>query len=407
MANNNENKKEKALEHLRSIIRPELNVEKHADFIFAPSHSKNLRQPRKKMWVTTLPNGTRASSYLLLEPIYGGKTPSTKTRKVYLTLVKLWEERRRQDDTVVFSAREIANTIGIKWAGKRIAKEIYHEIQTLRVCAFTWKYSFFDSHGNKVELLDHINILDKFAYVAMEDRTKPSEKFQALNAVRFSEAILTNLKANRTKPTYFETILSIKGEIASVIYTRLDIILADKPQYERTSKGLFEDLHLEGEKMYRYPSGRKQVLEKVLKELNGKSISTGVLNLSLAKTVDGTDWKLVARKIALLPGQQDTKPRKVKKRVSASNSLEMIPFLGQEIGNAIGEYDTKRRLYESFAFHYPADFIYQALSEYKADVRTPKHPVRVFVAILHRIVHSRGKEWIHECPKNCKYQSKH
>src|SRR5919197_684423 len=230
MANNNENKKEKALEHLRSIIRPELNVEKHADFIFAPSHSKNLRQPRKKMWVTELPNGTKASSYLLLEPIYGGKTPSTKTRKVYLTLVKLWEERRRQDDTVVFSAREIADTIGLKWAGKRIAKEIYREIQTLRVCAFTWKYSFFDSHGNKVELLDHINILDKFAYVAMEDRTKPSEKFQALNAVRFSEAILTNLKANRTKPTYFETILSIKGEIASVIYTRLDIILADKPQ---------------------------------------------------------------------------------------------------------------------------------------------------------------------------------
>ncbi len=24
------------------IIRPELNIEKHADFIFAPSHSKNL-----------------------------------------------------------------------------------------------------------------------------------------------------------------------------------------------------------------------------------------------------------------------------------------------------------------------------------------------------------------------------
>ena len=113
-----ENKNDKAIEEIRSIVRPELNIEKHADFIFAPSHSKNLRQPRKKMWVTELENGNKASSYLLIEPIFGGKTPSTKTRKVYLTLVKLWEERRRADDTVVFYVREIAETICLKWAGK-------------------------------------------------------------------------------------------------------------------------------------------------------------------------------------------------------------------------------------------------------------------------------------------------
>ena len=30
------------------IIRPELNIEKHADFIFIPSHSKKVREPRRR-----------------------------------------------------------------------------------------------------------------------------------------------------------------------------------------------------------------------------------------------------------------------------------------------------------------------------------------------------------------------
>lgn len=387
------------------IIRPELNIEKHADFIFAPSHGRTLRQPRKKMWVTDLPNTQKASSYLLIEPIYGGKTPTTKTRKIYLTLVKLWEERRRQDDTVIFSAREIAEIIGLKWAGKQTAREVYEEIRTLKVCAFTWKYSFFDSDGNKMELLDHINILDKFTYVSMEERKNISEKFKALNMIRFSDAILANLKANRTKPTYFETILGIKGEIAAVLYARLDIILAGKDHYERTSTGLFEDLRLGSEKMYRYPSGRKQVLDKAVKELNGKPISTGTLKLSLGKTVSGKDWKLVARKLPHLAPIENQERKRLRKNAFA-NPPEMVSFLGQEIGAVVGEYETKRRLYEAFALHYPSTLIYQAISEYRADVRAPKHPARVLVTILHRLAHQNGKEWIRACSKECHYRAK-
>ena len=106
-------KDETAIEQVRAIIRPELNIEKHADFIFAPSHSKRIREPRKKMWATEIEGGRKAASYLLIEPIYGGKTPTTKTRKVYLVLVKLWEARTRDDDVVVFSVREIADELDL------------------------------------------------------------------------------------------------------------------------------------------------------------------------------------------------------------------------------------------------------------------------------------------------------
>jgi hypothetical protein len=60
LAMNNNKKKENqlaVLEQARSIVRPELNIEKHADFIFAPAHSKKLNRSRKKMWTIELDQG--------------------------------------------------------------------------------------------------------------------------------------------------------------------------------------------------------------------------------------------------------------------------------------------------------------------------------------------------------------
>lgn len=395
----NNNNEIKALEEVRNIIRPEVNIEKHADFIFAPAHSKMLDRPRKKMWTIEGGGGERIASFLLIEPIYGGRTPTTKTRKVYLALTKMWEERRRADDVVVFSSREIANMLGIKWAGKKTAKDLYREIQLLKICPFTWQYSFIDPDGAKADLLDHVSILDKFAYISRESRKgKKGQQFQALHLVRFSEPILANLKSNKTKPTLFDTILNIKGEIASVLYARLDIVLANNEFYERTTKGLFEDLRLEGEKEYQYPSGRKRKLEKAIKELNGQNISTGVLRLKIERTVDGSDWKLAARRISFLL------PERKKSQVRPANPSELIPLIVADISAVTGEAHTRRRLYEMFAVHYPASLIHRALSEYKADVKDPKNGGRVFTAILHRLVHESGKDWIRPCGDNCKHR---
>jgi hypothetical protein len=400
---NNKNKENQLaiLEQSRSIVRPELNIEKHADFIFAPAHSKKLSRSRKKMWTIELDQGIKSASYLLIEPV-NGRTPTTKTRKVYLVLTKLWEERRKDDETLVFSSREVADMLGIRWAGKKTAHEVYKEIKILRTCPFTWQYSFVDADGNKVQLLDHINILDRFTYVTRELRLGKGEQFQALHLIHFSEPILANLKSNKTKPTQLETALSIKGEIASALYARLDIILSDKNYYARTTKGIFEDLQLEAGKEYEYVSRRKRLLEKAIKELTGKSISTGTIHLSLQKTTDGSDWKLMVSKVGMVVS--NIKKPIDKKRLAPSNPSAMISLLAQDIGAVIGDYQKKRRLYEAYAIHYPADLLYQALSEYKADVKDPKHPGRVFSSILHRIAHRRGREWIRPCGMDCKYR---
>jgi hypothetical protein len=81
-----------------------------------------------------------------------------------------------------------------------------------------------------------------------------------------------------------------------------------------------------------------------------------------------------------------------------------VSCLAHDIATVIGHQATKRRLYETLALHYPAELIYRALSEYKADGTNVKHPVRYFLAILHRLAHGQGMGWIKPCPEDCAYR---
>lgn len=392
--------KAKELAKTFQIIRPELNIEKHADFIFAPSHSKSLNKPRKRAWIETLPDGRQVEASLLIEP-FQGKTLTTKARKVYLALHKLWEEKGWDDEErTIFSASEVTDTIGWKWHGSKSLKEIRSELRHLRGNLFIWEFSWVEENGHRVSLEQPFSILDDYRLVTKQSRN-PNQLFLALSSFRFHEEIRKNLKANRTKPTNLDVVLSIKGEIASVLYAHLDIILADKDHYERTTAGLFGDLRLEGEKEYLYPSGRKRKLEKAIKELQGKPISTGVLRLSLAKTRDGKDWKLVAKKTPLKDEKQKVLTGRI---VPPANPLEDISYLVQEMATTLGGLPKYHRLYEKLLKTYPYEMVYQALSEWRTDGgRGAEKPIAFFLGILHRLAHFRGKLWIKSCPPDCKY----
>jgi len=382
-------------------LRPELNIEKHADFIFAPAHSKSIHKPRTRSWVETLPDGRKVKASVVQEPVRG-KTLTTKTRKVYLALQQIREDKGWNDEEKThFSLYEISKIAGLKWAGKKSSKDIRNELLQLRIVPFIWQYSFTDKDGHKVQALDTFNILDHLKIYEKRDR-KTDQLFVSLSNFRFNEEIRKNLKANKTKPT--NTIaLQIQGEIASVLYARLDILLADKTHYERTSVGVFQDIQLEGGE-YRYPSGRKRNLEKAIKELDGKPISTGTLSLSLERTANGKDWKLVANKKPLSGG----KPRAfTPQMVTDANPPEAIPYLAKDIGGTIGQQETNHPLYIKLCQVYSSDILYQALSEWKADGgREARNPRGYFMAILHRIAHQRGKLWFSKnCSDTCKYRS--
>ena len=90
-------------------------------------------------------------------------------------------------------------------------------------------------------------------------------------------------------------------------------------------------------------------------------------------------------------------------RVEPANPPETIPYIAQDIGATIG-YPDRQRLYEMIATHYSTEIIYRALSEYKADRPAQHHPLKYFLAILHRHAHDRGKLWLgKQCPQTCKH----
>ena len=390
----------KELDAVFRYLRPELNIEKHADFIFAPAHSPNAHKSRSRSWVETLPDGSKVKASVLIESVRG-RTLTTKTRKVYLALQQIREDKGwNNEEKTHFSLYEISKIAGLKWAGKKTSKDIRNELLQLRIVPFIWQYSFTDKDGHKVQALDTFNILDHLKIYEKRDRNT-DQLFVSLSNFRFNEEIRKNLKANKTKPT--NTIaLKIKGEIASVLYARLDVLLADKTRYERTTVGLFQDLRLEGTK-YRYPSARKQNLTKAVNELDGLPISTGTLSLSIKKTANGKDWKLIADKKPM----SRKPPPLIPERVTDANPPDAIPYLAQDIGSTIGQQETNHPLYILLAKVYTQDILYQALSEWKADGgREARNPRGYFMVILHRISHQRGKLWLRKnCPETCKYRN--
>ena len=89
--------------------------------------------------------------------------------------------------------------------------------------------------------------------------------------------------------------LSFKSEIAQLLYTHLDLMLARRTTYERKTRELFDDLGLDG-KAYRNVSNRVQKLKPALEELTGVRLSTGfIVSATLEKTADGKDYKIVIR----------------------------------------------------------------------------------------------------------------
>jgi len=115
---------------------------------------------------------------------------------------------------------------------------------------------------------------------------------------KFNDFILNNLLHNYTKPLLLEVVLGFKTELAQILYTHLDLIMARRDHYERKTKELFDDLGLDGES-YKHPSKRKQALLNPLKELTGVRLTTGIITTAtLERTKDGTDFKLIVRKSA-------------------------------------------------------------------------------------------------------------
>jgi hypothetical protein len=295
-------------------IRPEKNIEKWP--IWHPANART-GPPQERVFERKilLPDGSRVTAKLTVAPTTKGNL-TTRDQRVYYALNKQWRERGESTTFTPFSKQRLAKLLGMPW-NQSTRESLDGSLYRLRGTFFIWEHAFEDkATGRVLSRLDTFNLLSDLKITRTSDDGKVNRE---VGYFRFHDAILKNLLANHTKPVFFDVVLSFRSEIAQLLYTHLDLILADKASFERRTKELFEDLGLEGS-AYKNLSNRKQKLEPALKELEGKPITTGtIVKAALEPTKDGKDFKLVIRK-----------GRAGKSIVAHSEPSSVVPLPGPE-----------------------------------------------------------------------------
>ena len=384
---------------IKAIIRPEENLEKWSDFLFPQPRTSGLEKPRKMEWEVALADGEPGVASISVEPSTAHQGYTSGTYDVYLALVSIWERNGRPTTTFNTSMAEICRELNIASNGKNI-KRVEEDGNRLLKTNISWTLSYkIDKEHQTVK---NQQILDTFDYSSMSERFDSTTKFDKTCVVKFHNKILANLLANGTIPINFSARKNITSPIAKVLYSKVDKILySTKRPYSRNAANLVNDLNLTVGR-YKYKSQRKGLVQNLQKSLNGKVLSNlSILNVEIEETVDGKDWKCTFKSLKN-PKKKKTSPRRKLKIVNTEKHV--VDDLIAQIVYTVGHENKNKALYRLFAVHYSTDAIYRALSEYKERLRADGVETKpaMFTAIMHRIAHEMGFEWIKDCKKDGK-----
>ncbi len=367
-------------------MRPDLNIERWQ--LFATSqfkgNSRELVRGSAKVIIGRVRDASEPQGYREVGVL---RIPEMKC---FYALVKLWEEAGRPwEESVSFSLYEVARVLGMSWSGRTCAL-LEEWLDRLKKIPIDWINAYHQKDLGITESVLHSFTL--LSDLVLYKRSVSGTVRQAQSSFKFHERVLRNLVEHYTKPLNLRVLLRLKKEISVLLYRHLDLIMADKDRYERTTEGLLrEDLQLEGGR-YRYPSRRKQVLEPALRELEGVELSTGVLQgARLERTSDGSDWKVVFEKAPFAPSETGSA-----RPLSAGERAE-VEGLVEEILRVVGD-EHSRPFYAQLArlaVRAPRlrDLLYRCLSEVKEEareglIRTSKGAV--FTDKLKRYCKERG-----------------
>lgn len=294
---NNLKEENKSLIKKKEKISVELNVAKWS--IWQPSHSKS-KKTRIFIREFTLPNGNKITGMVKIGYVNEFGILNTFDQKIFAILCKIFrdkisKEEKNSKEPIFFSLLKIAKEMNLKWGSKAL-KKIRNSLFRLHGVPIIFEESFYNKEtGELMTFEEGIHILENIRIATKKDKKKKAITKEEC-FFKFNNYIIKNFQLNYTKPLFLKTILSFKNEIAQILYNHLDLIMADKNKYERTTKNLFKDLGLKGEK-YQHRSGRKQMLEKAISELQDKPITTGIIkSIIIEETTDKEDYKIIVIK---------------------------------------------------------------------------------------------------------------
>ena len=316
---------ELALYDAKREVRPEYNVGKFAGVIFASPWAKGLEETRTHQWETLI-DGELYPASLEVRPLFGFKTPTTTTLRVFLALIDLWEQQGKRPNGVVgFSVRQLAYTIGWKWHGNDTANRIHEHLRILSGTRLTWTLSYFPNAERRKnnlpdELYSDMSLVTSVHYQRRHETLKHN-RFNVIQSVELNSQLVANMISGHVRPLNHHSFRSISNETSANLFARIDVYLSNYPKWERRSYDLiYNELHLTGTR-YEQAIHRKALLKKFVEHLDGKELINGKLTLYIERTQDGKDWKLVARKVP---------------RIKPKERQWIDPILSQEEAEIVG-----------------------------------------------------------------------
>ncbi len=215
-------------------IRVELNVEKWPA-LWRPASSKKAPTVRTLEREIELPDGTRGAAKLEIGFTQLG-TITTEDQKMFYALIRHWEENGKPADRpVYFSDRVIGRLLKKKGWGTNVIAAITGSLRRLRTTPLRWIKSYHrkDNPGREYEEETFFNFLDTLKIVT---RKVDGHVTNQQGYFQFDKEILANLLDNYTKPLLDEEFFKLRTEIGQLLYTHVDLLMADKFRYERCSK---------------------------------------------------------------------------------------------------------------------------------------------------------------------------
>lgn len=358
-------------------IRPDLNLEKWS--IWQPSKSKNRPRARTFQREIMLADGQKVSAEVEVGFTQKGML-TTEDQKTFYALIKIWEDKGKPTEQTFYSSRGLARVLKKGW-GTNVIESTDQSLLRLRMTPLIWRNSYHDSSRKDViEQLDPFNILSDLKIIRRKSDGHITTEY---GYFKFNDFILNNLLQHYTKPVLLDVVLGFKSELAQILYTHLDLIMARRDHYERRTKELFEDLGLEGES-YKHPSKRRQALLNPLKELKGVRLTTGVITTAtLERTKDGTDFKLIVRKSAriALPVTEtisETPPAASTNELSIQ-AKELVAYFFKRFHNVENSYPTSKAINQAISLitqhgidqaRHIVDFAHRVTQEGKYKIQT-------------------------------------
>ena len=382
----------------QEIIRPDLNIAKWAGFLFSSPWAKDLYEEKK--FIFSMAKGVSASITII--PAAKHKRPTTTTLKYFYGLLEMWEEQgKRPDGKVSFSGRQLAQKTDTPWSGSSTGRSIQDHLHMLTSSTIDWQRSFYN--GEKLETrMDAMHLLDSVSYIGRQDMMG-SEFFNVQHSARINQDLVANMVNGKTKPLNYKAFISIKNDSAIKLYNLLDNFLSRKNRWERRSYPLLtEDLELTG-KRYEELKIRKQRLTDIIEHLDGKEISSGVLTLSIEKTADGNDYKLIAKKKA-----KATKRKKLERQTYDTNEINFVVDKICDGLDSVGFIcrESSGRALANLAGCYSEELLLYVVSLVKADYqgKIKDSVIKTYMYKVHLVAHERGLDWIKDCGATCRYR---